>query len=237
MSFGGVDPRNGERFGLTDIVAGGGGARPAGDGVEVVDTDVSNCMNIPAEAIEMDYPIRVRSYRLRRDGGGAGRERGGVGVERILEATRGEMVCSYRSERHFTAPWGLFGGQSGGIWRTEVMRADGSIESVPSKQAFVLRAGDALRMLAGGGGGYGSPHTREPARVRNDVADGKVSVDGASSHYGIVLDDAGNLDGAASKLRRAALEQADLERAQLHGRAGHQDAIFDRGLEVAVDDN
>ena len=71
VSFGGVDPRSGERFGLSDIVAGGSGGRPGGDGIEVVDTDVSNCMNIPVEAIEMDYPLRVRSYRLRRDSGGA----------------------------------------------------------------------------------------------------------------------------------------------------------------------
>lgn len=228
VSFGGVDPRNEERFGLTDIVAGGGGARPAGDGVEVVDTDVSNCMNIPVEAIEMDYPMRVRSYRLRRDGGGAGRERGGVGVERILEATRGEIVCSYRSERHFTAPWGLFGGHPGSMWCTEVIRCDGTVEPVPSKQAFVLREGDALRMLTGGGGGYGSPLERDCARVCDDVADGKVSRGDARAHYGVVLDEKGKLDAAASTAHRA-----DLTRANCDRRADQQNQIYDRGVEVA----
>ena len=223
VSFGGVDPRNGERFGLTDIVAGGGGARPAGDGIEVVDTDVSNCMNIPAEAIEMEYPIRVRCYRLRSDGGGAGRTRGGTGVERILEATPGEIVCSYRSERHFTAPWGLFGGQSGSLWRTEIVRADGTVETVPSKRAFVLREGDALHMLTGGGGGYGSSLEREPARVLGDVADGKISAAAALAGYGVVLNEAGEVDETASQEFRIRLAE----------RTKRPEGIYDRGFDAA----
>jgi N-methylhydantoinase B len=221
VSFGGVDPGSGERFGLTDIVAGGGGARPMGDGIEVVDTDVSNCMNIPVEAIEMGYPMRVRSIRLRRDGGGAGRERGGTGIERVLEVTRGEIACSYRSERHFTAPWGLFGGRPGSMWRTDVVRADGAVEPVPSKRAFTLHKGDALRMLTGGGGGYGSPLERDPARVRDDVRDGKVSAEAARAEYGVVLDDRGEVDAPAS--------DAERERARRH--FTRPDVIFDRGFD------
>ena len=220
VSFGGVDPRTGERFGLTDIVAGGGGARPCGDGIELVDTDVSNCMNIPAEAIEMGYPLRVRSYRLRRDGGGPGRNRGGTGVERVLEATGAEIVCSYRSERHFTAPWGLFGGQPGQMWRTDIVRANGTVEGVPSKRAFVLRAGDALHMLTGGGGGYGSPLERPPARVGEDLRDGKISAAQARERYGVVLAEGGEVDAAASAAARAPRRGA-----------ATPDPIYDRGFD------
>jgi N-methylhydantoinase B len=61
-------------------------------------------MNVPAEAIELSYPMRVLYYRLRRDGGGAGRARGGTGIDRALQVIEGEIVASYRSERHFTSP-------------------------------------------------------------------------------------------------------------------------------------
>ena len=223
VSFGGVDPRTGERFGLSDIVAGGSGGYPGGDGIEAVDTDVSNCMNIPAEAIEMDYPLRVRSYRLRRDGGGAGCFRGGTGTVRVLEAVRGTMACSYRSERHFTPAWGLFGGRPGAVWRTEVARGSGEVETVPSKQAFTLAEGDELRMLTGGGGGHGSPLDRDPRRVLADVLDGKVSAGAARSIYGVVLDlDARMIDEEATKALRARSEEATVGEA----------AVWNRGVEV-----
>ena len=223
VSFGGVDPRDGARFGLTDIVAGGGGARPLGDGVEVVDTDVSNCMNIPAEAVEMAYPLRVRSYRLRVDSGGPGRHRGGSGTERVLEATRGEIVCSYRSERHFIPAWGLFGGHPGALWQTEVVRSDGAVEPVPSKQAFTLREGDALRMLTGGGGGHGLPLERAPEKVLGDVRDGKVSAEAAHAVYGVVV-----VDGA----RRVDREETARVRAAQRQQATAP--IYNRGCEVAT---
>ena len=98
--------RTARAIGLSDLIAGGGGARPELDGIEAIDTDVSNCMNVPAEAIEMSYPLRVLHYRLRRDGGGPGRMRGGTGIDRALTATAGEIVASYRSERHYTSPVG-----------------------------------------------------------------------------------------------------------------------------------
>ena len=222
VSFWGVDPRTGERFGLSDIVAGGSGGRPGGDGIEVVDTDVSNCMNIPAEAIEMDYPLRVRSYRLRRDSGGAGRFRGGTGTVRVLEAVRGAMTCSYRSERHFTPAWGLFGGRPGAVWSTEVVRGAGEVEVVPSKQAFTLAEGDELRILSGGGGGHGSPLEREPRRVLADVLDGKVSAAAACSVYGVVLD--------------LAVQAVDEEatqglRVRLRGENKDKGAVWDRGFD------
>ena len=227
VSFGGVDPRTGERYGLSDIVAGGSGGRPGGDGIEVVDTDVSNCMNIPAEAIEMDYPLRVRSYRLRRDSGGAGRYRGGTGTVRVLEAVRGTMTCSYRSERHFTPAWGLFGGRPGAVWSTEVVRGAGEVEPVPSKRAFTLAEGDALRILSGGGGGHGSPLDREPRQVLADVLDGKVSADAARSAYAVVLDLAAQAvdEEATAELRKKSRRDDRSD-----------DEVVDRGFEHEEED-
>ena len=179
-------------------------------------------MNIPAEAIEMDYPLPVRSYRLRRDSGGAGRFRGGTGTVRVLEAVRGAITCSYRSERHFTPAWGLFGGRPGAVWSTEVVRDSGEVETVPSKRAFTLAAGDELRILSGGGGGHGSPLERDPRRVLADVLDGKVSADAACSVYGVVLDLAVQaVDEEATKGLRA----------RLRGENEDKGAVWDRGFD------
>ncbi|MFM9847561.1 MAG: hydantoinase B/oxoprolinase family protein [Hyphomicrobiaceae bacterium] len=186
VSFGGTR-EDGTRYGLSDLIAGGGGARPDLDGIEAIDTDVSNCMNVPAEAIEMSYPLRVLHYRLRRDGGGPGRTRGGTGVDRALMATAGEIVASYRSERHYTRPWGLFGGLAAEPWQTLVQKADGRIESVPSKARLLLKAGDVLRVLTGGGGGYGDPFERPVDAVLADVLDEKISRAAALEHYGVVV--------------------------------------------------
>ena len=201
VSFGGSHA--GARYGLSDLVAGGGGARPRLDGIEVVDTDVSNCMNVPAEAIEMSYPLRVLYYRLRCDGGGAGKMRGGTGVERALLLTDGEAVASYRSERHYTSPWGLFGGRAAPRWQTSVQRQGGDVEQVPSKARLLLSAGDVLRVLTGGGGGYGDPFERPSEAVLSDVLDGKVSRQAARESYGVVID-AETIDEAQTRRLRSA---------------------------------
>jgi len=224
VSFGGVDPRNGKRYGLSDIVAGGGGARPVADGLELVDTDVSNCMNIPVEAIEMGYPLKVLRYRLRRDSGGVGKFRGGGGVERVLQATRGEISCSYRSERHFTAPWGLFGGGPGQMWRTQIKRLDGGLETVPSKRGFTLHAGDELRMFTGGGGGHGPALVRDPALVLEDLLDGKITSAAARQDYGVVIR-AGErtVDLDATETLRREKTKASPKGADIYNRGGGAD--------------
>jgi N-methylhydantoinase B len=202
VSFAGIRSISRERFGLSDLVAGGGGARAALDGIEAVDTDVSNCMNVPAEAIEAAYPLQVLHYRLRSDGGGAGKLRGGTGIERAIRVTEGEITASYRSERHFTSPWGLFGGRAAARWRTWVERADGSREEIASKARLTLKAGDALHLQTGGGGGYGLPWQREPCLVAADVRDGKVSRERALWDYGVALAADGSLDEAETVRRR-----------------------------------
>ena len=219
VSFGGVRADTSERFGLSDLIGGGGGARPADDGIEAIDTDVSNCMNVPAEAIEIAYPLRVLYYRLRRDGGGAGRTRGGTGIERAIEITAGEIVASYRSERHFTSPWGLFGGRAGRRWSTMVRRANGPTETIPSKARIQLGKGDVLEIVTGGGGGYGDPRERPAEQVLADILDGKVSADAARDEYGVRLDEAG---------RMVHTEKTARLRATM-ARHNPADPIFDRG--------
>lgn len=166
------------------IVAGSGASRDK-DGVDVIDTDASNCMNMPVEALEMEAPLRVHRTELRRDSGGAGRTRGGLGIVREYELLEGEIQVTHRGERHAFAAKGAYGGGDGLCSESILTKSDGSKIALPSKTMFTLRAGERLRCLTAGGGGYGSPAERPLARVLDDIANRKVSPEAAISVYRI----------------------------------------------------
>src|SRR5437868_7185318 len=178
LAFGGTRT-DGTRYVTGELVAGGSGASSAKDGVDVIETDATNCMNLPAEALELDAPIRVHRVALRRDSGGAGAQRGGLGIVREYEILHGEVRFTHRGERHFIAPKGRAGGQDGGMARTVIHRAGGTEETVPSKIVTTLHAGDRVVFETAGGGGYGDPADRDPQQVQRDLADGKISTKGA----------------------------------------------------------
>jgi N-methylhydantoinase B len=187
MAFGGLDPGTGRPFVASELAAGGMGARPDKDGIDVIETDVSNCMNIPVESVEMNFPLRIPRVRLWTGSGGAGRFRGGLGLEKVFEATTTDVLVSHRGERFASSPWGLEGGAPGASARAHIVRADGSREELPSKKMIVLRPGDRLCEFIAGGAGYGDPLEREPALVLADVLDGKITAAAATTEYGIVL--------------------------------------------------
>jgi N-methylhydantoinase B len=185
MALAGFDPATGARFITSELGAGGMGARPGKDGVDAIETDATNCMNLPAEAVELDFPLRINYWRLRPDSGGAGRWRGGLGFEKSFEALGGPVEISHRAERHTTAPWGAEGGASGAMAWGRVRRADGRVEPVGSKEAITLQAGERLEVATAGGGGYGDPRDRPRDRVRDDLRDGKISARAARELYGL----------------------------------------------------
>jgi N-methylhydantoinase B len=205
MSWGGVDPADRRRFVYMECTAGGTGATWAADGVDQLGSNLGNSKNIPAEAAEIEYPVRVWANRQRTDSGGAGRFRGGLGVERVVELLRGDVIVSHRSDRHSMPPWGLRGGRPGARWTTVLRRADGREEVIPGRKVFALAAGDRVVALTGGGGGYGPPWTRDPERVAADVRDRKVSAGAARERYGVVVDSEGRVDALATAARRREL--------------------------------
>ena len=125
---------------------------------------------------------------MRKDSGGAGKWRGGVGFEKVIEVLRGTVLVSHRGERNFTAPWGVWGGGSGAKAESTVAFKDGRQLTIPSKLDFEMSAGDRIYALTTGGGGYGDPFERDQELVLADVLDGKVSEDQARSAYGVVVD-------------------------------------------------
>ena len=207
MNFGGVDERTGDFFVTSELGVGGMGGRPGMDGVDAIETDATNCMNVPAETVELESPVRVRSWSIDTDSGGPGRWRGGCGTEKVFELTTGQASANYRGERHTSAPWGVHGGDSASSSEAFVTRADGAVEVLPSKTMVQLNGGDRLTVRISGGGGWGDPLERMPGAVLRDVQERRVSLERARSTYGVILVD-GRIDEAATRTLRATMQKA-----------------------------
>jgi N-methylhydantoinase B len=138
-----------DRFTYYETLGGGQGACADADGPSGVHVAMSNTLNTPIEALELEFPLRAVEYAVRRGSGGAGRRRGGDGVVREVEALE-EMSWSLITERRRHAPPGADGGEPGKPGRNLV-----NGEEVPPKAAGTLAAGDRLRIETPGGGGHG----------------------------------------------------------------------------------
>jgi N-methylhydantoinase B len=183
LAFGGVRP-DGSRFIVSELVCGGTGAGESLDGVDCLQTDGSNSMNLPIESLSIDAPIRVRRFALRTDSGGAGRGRGGLGVVREYEFLADDIRLTFRGERHFTAARGVHGGADGAMSSATIHRADGRVETI-SKCVTTVSRGDRLVLETAGGGGYGDPTSRPRDAVAADVANRKVGSAVARDVYGL----------------------------------------------------
>jgi hypothetical protein len=117
---------------------------------------MTNTKNTPVEALKRAYPMRVLRYRLRRGSGGAGRAPGGEGIERDVQVLE-DCTVSLITERRVSRPWGLAGGEPGAAGENWPLPGgdEGRVERLPDKCTIRLRAGDVLRMLTPGGGGWG----------------------------------------------------------------------------------
>ena len=176
-----------ERFLLADGIGVGYGARPNADGIDAVYFVAQE--NYPVEFLEVGYPVRLRTYGIVRDSGGAGRFRGGCGIIREYEILAEDAMLAIRIDSIKNPPWGIDGGMSGGTGRA-VVNPGTSRERVlaPLSDGNSLVRGDILRIETGGGGGYGHPFDRPAEAVLEDVLGGYVSREAAERLYGVVLD-------------------------------------------------
>jgi N-methylhydantoinase B/oxoprolinase/acetone carboxylase alpha subunit len=141
-----------------ETVGGGQGGRSFAPGMSGVHTAMTNTRNTPVEALERAFPLRVRKLRLREGSGGGGVHPGGDGIERELEVLE-PATLSLITERRTSAPWGLDGGDAGAPGENWLLPGGDETRArpLPDKCTIKLEAGDVLRMLTPGGGGWGTP--------------------------------------------------------------------------------
>src|SRR5438552_3035273 len=171
----GTQPKTGRRYVCQNIIGGGWGGRPFEDGASA---SVSMCQgdvkNTPIELQELYYPLLYERHALRPDSGGAGKFRGGIGVELKVRPLHDAYV-SRNTDRIQCPPWGLLGGEEGKTNQTLIQR-NGKEETLPGKFSHLLvRPGETVTFLTAGGGGYGAPSIRDAAAVRRDFVLGYVS--------------------------------------------------------------
>jgi N-methylhydantoinase B len=185
ITFGGVDYRTGDRFVSYESVKGGFGARPVKDGINAVASTVSNMSNTPIEILEMSFPLRVESYALVPDSGGAGTYRGGLGVRRVWRVLENQAHAAVCCERTVTPPFGLDGGLAGAPARLQLIAPGSAERKLTSKGGFLAPAGSLVVVEAPGSGGYGPPSGRDRTALSEDLLDGYVTPAEARRLYGV----------------------------------------------------
>jgi N-methylhydantoinase B len=198
----GEDPRTGKRFTYVWFSTGGTGALATKDGLSAT-AFPSGIAGVPAEVIEALSPVVVKRRELRRDSGGAGEFRGGLGqtLELAVQGDRPFMFSGLYERIDHPAP-GLHGGAPGGAG---VLAAHRPEIELRAKARVPLPAGTEITLELPGGGGYGPPWRRDPARVLADVRDGYVSLERARADYGVAIDPEGMVvrdDETAAQRRR-----------------------------------
>ena len=171
---------------------------------------MTNTSNMPIEAMETEFPIlMIKKYALRTDSGGAGRFRGGLGIDREFEMLMDGISCKATGDRQKYAPYGLDGGHEGATGAFYRER-DGIRIRLPGKSTGnKMEKGEILVALTPGAGGFGDPKLREPERVLADVADGYVSLESARRDYGVVvLRDADGICALDAEATRALREES-----------------------------
>jgi N-methylhydantoinase B len=178
-TFAGRRP-DGELWVYLETIGGGSGARATKDGLDGVHVHMTNTSNLPAESLEVEYPLTLMRYELVNGSGGPGRHRGGMGIRRVYRA---ESECRLRLDisRLHSAPWGLAGGLSGGR---------GAYRFSPGVAPFVqghgtLLPGQLIEVITAGSGGYGPPGERAPEDIFRDIAEETIDRATANAIYGV----------------------------------------------------
>ena len=183
--FAGIDPRSGSPYVYLETLGGGMGGRSDRDGKDGVQVHITNTSNLPVEAIEMEYPLRVEEYALIPDSGGAGRFRGGMGLRRSIRPVGHTCEFNGVGERFRHFPWGIFGAGGGQCGRFLLQSPDGTrAELVPKTGRLELTPDQLLIVETPGAGGYGPPRQRDSSDIEKDRRSGKFTAAYLRHHYG-----------------------------------------------------
>ena len=206
FALGGYDPEKDRSFVMYQISGGGYGGNADHDGLTNGCSTIGISKTQPIEVLEQYYPVLFHEYGLREGSGGAGKQRGGFGVNYTVELRRGEAQASFVMDHGRVGPQGALGGGDGGKNTVTVRRDGGSYtpEHLSKDQDIPIQPGDIVAVGTPGGGGFGNPFERDPDAVLQDVRRGYYTVDQALALFGVVLmGDLSSIDSDATSSARA----------------------------------
>jgi N-methylhydantoinase B len=197
---------HGRKWVMFCFFGGGLGGNPDGDGLNHGNNPISTATIPPLEILESLYPIMFTQWALRPDSGGPGQHRGGLGaIYELTTLSESGAEVFLLGERGKYPPFGVNGGRTAALNRF-VYETDAG-ERTPSLVSKItdirIRPGQKVRLETPGGGGFGEPAARDPARVARDVRFGYVSRDAARHDYKVELTRDGTVDDAATATLRA----------------------------------
>ncbi|MGI9488283.1 MAG: hydantoinase B/oxoprolinase family protein [Geminicoccaceae bacterium] len=210
FALGGYDPKKDRAFVMYQLTGGGYGGNADHDGLTNGCSTIGISKTPPIEVMEQVFPVLYRRYALREGSGGAGKHRGGFGVDYSIELRRGDARASFVMDHGRFGPQGALGGADGEpntvtVWRN----GEAYVPPHLSKdQDIAIAAGDRVDVGTPGGGGYGDPFSRDPDAVLVDVRLGYYTRDQALDLFGVSLtEDLSAVDVASTKQRRASRER------------------------------
>jgi len=204
FALGGHDPERGRDYVMYQLSGGGYGGHAGGDGISNGCSTIGISKAPPVEIMEQAFPVLYHRYALREGSGGAGRHRGGFGLDYEVELRRGQARASFVMDHGRFGPQGVLGGGDGAVNEVTVWRggAPYTPAHLSKEQDIALAAGDRVRVRTPGGGGYGEPLERDPALVARDVALGRYDRAQAEALFGVVLTEDGEVDAGTTRARR-----------------------------------
>lgn len=189
FALGGNDPERDRDYVMYQISGGGYGGNYLHDGLSNGCSTIGISKAPPVEIMEQAFPVLFHQYALHEGSGGAGRMRGGFGLEYEVEVRRGQAQASFVMDHGRVGPQGALGGKEGGknkvtVWRDGIAHTP---DHFSKEQNIALNAGDRVHVRTPGGGGYGEPFERDPNLVLEDVRLGRYSVEEARELFGVVI--------------------------------------------------
>lgn len=206
---------NREYINMLLIASNGGPASPHADGWVAFGLPITAGM-MNRDSVEIDelkHPILIKSLAIKPGTGGAGKYRGAPTGELIFGPRKTPMSFITPADGQVHAPKGVRGGLAGAAGYTYLVKADGSEVKLPNVVEAIVQPGEWIRGLDNGGGGYGSPFERDPARVLRDVLEGYETGERAQAVYGVIFD--GSVEGGDLAVNVAATVKNRQEQAVL----------------------
>ena len=187
FGLGGYDPIRDKDFVMYQLSGGGYGGNADHDGLTNGCSTIGISKAPPVEIMEQAFPVLYHRYALREGSAGAGKQRGGFGLDYEIELRRGNATASFVMDHGRFGPQGALGGKDGAV-NTVTIWQDGeklTPEHLSKAQDIPLKPGDRVRVQTPGGGGYGDPMERDHEAVREDVRLGRYSKKQALELFGV----------------------------------------------------